>query len=108
MKGEGKIFPKKGKSFDPVLIPKAIKNAGFTATEVTVVADGTIAAKNETSELTVPGLTYSFVLVGGPKADLLTKRADLLRKRIRVTGKLSPSQAGPPAGISVEDFQLLP
>ena len=108
MKGEGKIFPKKGKSFDPALIPKATKNAGFTATEVTVVADGTLSAKDGAWKLEVPGLAYSFELVGGPKADLLTKRADLLRKRIRVTGKLSPSQAGLPGGISVEDFQLLP
>jgi hypothetical protein len=108
VKGEGTIFPKKGKSFDPVLIPKVIKDAGFTATEVTVVADGTLAAENGAWKLEVPDLTYSFVLVGGPKADMLTKRADLLGKRIRITGKLSPSQAGPPGGISVEDFQPLP
>jgi copper chaperone CopZ len=108
VKGEGTVFPKAGKSFDPALIPKAIHGAGFTATEVAVVADGTLATRNGALELDVPGLAHPFLLTGGSKINALKKRADLLGKRIRVTGKLGPAQAKRPPSLAVEDFRGLP
>lgn len=102
------MFPKPGKSFDPVLIPKAIKDAGFTATEVVVTADGTLAKRAEFLELDVSGLKHSFVLEGGVQADALKKRADLMGKKVRVTGKLHPSHADRPPGLTVEKFEAAP
>ncbi len=99
------MFPKQGKSFDPVLIPKAIKDAGFTATEVVVTADGTLVKGEKFLELDVPGLNHSFVLAGGAQADALRNRADLVGKKIRVTGKLHPGHTDQPPGLTVEDFQ---
>ncbi len=102
------MFPKPGKSFDPVLIPKAIKDAGFTASQVVVVADGTLVEKRAWMEINVPGLAQPFMLAGGAQADALTKRTDLLGKKLRVTGKLHPEHAGGPPGLTVEEFQTVP
>jgi hypothetical protein len=108
VKAEGTVFPKAGKSFDPALIPKVIRDAGFTAAEVAVVADGTLAARNGALELDVPGLAHPFLLAGGSKIDPLRKRADLLGKKIRVTGTLGSAQDARPPSLAVEDFRVLP
>ncbi|MBI3952191.1 MAG: heavy-metal-associated domain-containing protein [Acidobacteria bacterium] len=108
VKGEAQVFPKPGKSFDPVLIPKVIQDAGFTATEVVVTANGTLVKGGEFPELDVPGLNHPFVLAGGAQAATLRKRTDLVGKRIRVTGKLHPSHADRPPGLTVENFQAAP
>jgi len=102
------VFPQPGKSFDPVLIPKAIQDAGFTATEVVVTADGTLTKGEEFLKLDVPGLNHSFVLAGGAQTGALSKRADLVGKKIRVTGKLHPSHAESPPGLTVESFRATP
>jgi hypothetical protein len=108
VKGEAEVFPKPGKSFDPVLIPKAIQDAGFTATEVVVTADGTLVKGKELPELNVPGLNHPFVLAGGAQADALRKRTDLVGKKIRVTGKLHPKHGDQPPGLTVENFRAAP
>ncbi len=108
VKGEGTVFPKAGKSFDPVLIPKAIKDAGFTAVEVALIADGTLKKGKESLELEVPGLGRSFLLADGSQAEALEKRGDLAGRRIRVTGKIHPRRADLPPGLTVESFQLTP
>lgn len=108
VKGQAEVFPKPGKSFDPSAIPKAIKDAGFTATEVEVVADGTLASKNGALGLDVPGLGRAFLLAGGLKFAALRKQADSQgKKTIRVTGKLAPAQAARPPSLTVEDFSVL-
>ncbi len=109
MKGEAEVFPKPGKAFDPVLIPKAIKDAGFSVPEVIVTADGTLANKRKDFlELDVSGLRHPFVLASGAQEEALKKRADLLGKKIRVTGKLHGSHADQPPGLTVENFQPAP
>jgi hypothetical protein len=105
VKGEAEVFPKPGKSFDPVLIPKAIKDAGFSVPEVIVTADGTLAKRKDLLELDVSGLRRPFVLASGAQEEALKKRADLLGKKIRVTGKLHGSHADQPPGLTVENFQ---
>lgn len=107
VKGQAEVFPKPGKSFDPSGIPKAIKDAGFTATEVEVVADGTLGIKNGALELDVPDLAHPFLLTGGPKTDALSKRGDLIGKRVRITGKLKIGQATGSPSLTVEDFQAI-
>ena len=102
------MFPKQEKSFDPVSIPKAIQDAGFTAAEVVVTTEGTLVKRGEFRELDVPGLKHSFVLEGGAQADALKKRADLVGKKVRLTGKLHPSHADRPPGLTVEKFQAAP
>ncbi|MFB3140089.1 MAG: helix-hairpin-helix domain-containing protein, partial [Candidatus Acidiferrales bacterium] len=47
-----------------------------------------------------------FVLTGGAKAEELEGRAELLGKRLRVTGKLHPSHADRPPGLTVERWTL--
>ncbi len=108
MKGEAEVFPKPGKSFDPVLIPKAIKDAGFSVPEVIVTADGTLAKWKDFLELDVLGLRRPFVLASGAQEEALKKRTDLLGKKIRVTGKLHGSHADQPPGLTVENFQPAP
>jgi hypothetical protein len=105
VKAEATVFPKPGKSFDPVLIPKAIHDAGFTATEVEVVADGTLEARNGALELDVAGLNHPFVLAEGAQESQLRKQSDLIGKKIRVTGKVSAGNGGSPPRLTVEGFQ---
>ncbi len=105
MKGQAEVFPKPGKTFDPALIPKAVRDAGFSATEIVVQADGTLVQDTQGLHLTVPGLSYSFVLSDGPGGDALAKREDLLGKAIRVTGKLRVTNSNQPSELTVEDFQ---
>jgi hypothetical protein len=108
VKGEAVVFPKPGRSFDPVLIPKAIKDAGFSAPEVMASVEGTLARKKEFLELNVPNLKHPFVLAGGAQADALGKRADLAGKRVQITGKLHGSHGDLPPGLTVESFQPMP
>ena len=107
MKGEATVYPKQGESFDPILIPKAIHNAGFAATMVTEVVDGTLRAKNGSLELDVLGLKHPFVLVGGAQVSAL-KQAKLVGKKIQVTGKVIAGHGGSPPGLTVESFRPLP
>ncbi len=104
--GQVVILPAAGKSFDPTRIPKAVKDAGFTPGEVDVTAVGTLTSKKGWLLLAMPGLVREFVLVGGAKADELKEREDLLRQRLQVKGKLHPSHADRPPGLTVEQWRL--
>lgn len=100
-------MPAKGKTFDPLRISKAVKDAGFTAGEVVVTASGTLVRDGAFLRLNMGGSLRPFVLAGGAKADQLSRQADLLAKRVRVTGKLHASHADKPPGITVEGFEVL-
>ena len=106
MKGEGIVFAKKGKSFDPVQIPKAIQDAGFTSTEVSVVALGSVEQTNGGLRLKVPGLNRPFLLAGGAKLDALAKRKDIAGKNFQITGRLQNEKQVP--ALTVDDFQEPP
>ncbi len=107
MKGEGIVYPKAGKSFDPVLIPKAIHDAGLTATEVEVMVDGTLATKNGVLELDVPGLKHPFILAGGTQERALEEHKDMVGKRVREAGKIRLGHVGLPPAVTVETFQSI-
>ena len=104
--GQVVILPAAGKSFDPTRIPKTVKDAGFTPGEVDVTAVGTLTSKKGWLLLETPGLVREFVLVGGAKADELKEREDLLGQRLQVKGKLHPSHADRPPGLTVEQWRL--
>ena len=106
MKGEGQVLAKASKSFDPGLIPKSLENAGFTAAEVVVAAEGTLVQRSGLLELVVPGLKYAFVLSGGTKAEELKSKSDLLGQRLHVIGKLNLSQLEKPQ-LTVDSWTLL-
>jgi hypothetical protein len=108
VKGQAEVFPQKGKSFDPALIPKAIKDAGFSVPEVVAIVGGTLIQEKEFLELNVPKLKYPFLLAGGAQDEGLKRRTDLLGKRVQVTGKLHGSHVGLPPGLTVESFQPTP
>jgi hypothetical protein len=108
VKGEATVYPKAGKSFDPALIPKAIHDAGFTATEVEVVVDGTLAARNGPLEMDVPALKHPFILSGGAQIGALEERKDLVGKKIRVTGQAHPAQDDRPPTLGVDSFSSPP
>jgi hypothetical protein len=108
VKGEAQVFPKTGKSFDPVQIPKAIKDAGFSAPEVVVEADGTLAKREGSLQLDVPGLKHSFALSGGPQREALAGRADLVGKKVHMRGKLQTDHGGLPPKLTLESFQQAP
>jgi len=103
--GSAVVRPASGKSFDPARIPKAVKDAGFTPGEIEVTAAGTLVEENGLLRLKMQGPVPAFVLAGGPKAEQLKSRPDLLGKRVRVTGKLHPFHADKPAGLTVESFE---
>ena len=106
MKGEGEVFAKAGKSFDPVLIPKSLEDAGFTAAEVVLAADGTLAQRGGLLELVVPGLRHAFVLSDGAKVEELKSRNDLVGQRLHVIGKQNLSQLEKPQ-LTVAGWTLL-
>ena len=105
MKGEAQVFPKSQRSFDPGLIPGAIKDAGFTAIELVVVVDGTLARKQGQLQLDVAGLKQPFLLAGGPQANALGEYPDLTGRTVQVTGKLQTRRAGLTATLTVEAFK---
>lgn len=104
VKGEAQVYPQAGKSFDPVLIPKAIKDAGFTARDIVVTTVGTVSKGSDFLKFDVPGVRR-FDLVGGARGGELSGRSDLLGQRLRVTGRLNAGAN--PARLSVESFQPL-
>ena len=105
--GQAVIRPTAGKSFDPTKIPKAVKDAGFTPGEIEVTATGTLARENGLLRLKMLGPVQQFVLAGGAKVEELNNRSDLLGKRVQVTGKLHPSHADQPPGLTVDSFVVL-
>lgn len=106
MKGEGIVFSKKGKSFDPARIPKAIHDAGFTVTEVTVAAVGAVERADGGLRLSVPGLNHSFRLSGGAKLDALANSANVSGQSVQIKGKLGNEKEDP--ALTVENFQEMP
>ncbi len=104
--GQAVVRPAEGKSFDPTQIPRAIKDAGFGAGEIELTAVGTLSRQDELLLLELSGAVRKFVLAGGAKAEELEGRAGLLGKRLRVTGKLHPSHADRPPGLTVERWAL--
>ena len=102
------MFPEQGKSFDPVGIPRAIEEAGFSATEIILSVDGTLVQGEEFLELEVPGLESPFLLVGGEQAERLSRGVDLVATEVRVTGRLRPGNSGQPPTLTVEEFQAPP
>lgn len=97
-----------GKSFDPTQIPKAVKDAGFTPGDIEVTAAGTLAAKGDLLQLELSGPLPRLVLAGGAQTEELKKRSDLLGQRVRVTGKLHPSHADQPPGLTVVRWERAP
>ncbi len=108
MKGEAQVFSEPQKSFDPAQLTRAIKDAGFTATEVVLSANGTLIQREQILELKVPGLEHSLVLSGGSRIQRLTEQSDLVGKKVHVRGKLQPGLSDQVVGMTVEDFRPAP
>ena len=104
--GQAVVRPAEGKSFDPTQIPRAIKDAGFGAGDIELTAVGTLGKQEDFLLLELSGAVRKFVLAGGAKAEELEGRPELLGKRLRVTGKLHPSHADRPPGLTVERWAL--
>ena len=98
------VTPAEGKGFDPSQIPKAVRNAGFEPGEIHVTAMGILSTAEGLLALEMTGAVKRFVLAGGPKVDELSQEPDLLSQRVRVTGKLHPSHADKPPGLTVETW----
>ena len=96
------MFAKNGRSFDPLQIPKAIKNAGFTAAEVVVVAAGTLERTNKGLQLRIPDLAYPFLLLGGDKSAALARGINIAGKRFEITGRLQQQET---PILTVDDFR---
>jgi hypothetical protein len=104
---EAVITPAAGKSFDPARIAKAVKDAGFTPGPIEVTAVGTLVEKDGLLVLEMAGPLAQFVLADGAREEDLKQRHDLRGQRLRVTGKLHPSHADQPPGLTVERFEPL-
>lgn len=86
-------------------IPKAIKDARFSAPEVLVEANGTLTKREGSLQLDVPGLTDPFTLSGGPQMDELAGSLDSVGKKIHITGHLQTDRHEFPPRLTVESFQ---
>ncbi|MBI2956600.1 MAG: hypothetical protein HYY26_04735 [Acidobacteria bacterium] len=106
-RGAAVVRPAKGKSFDPTKIPRAVKDAGFTPGDIELTATGTLAQEKDLLLLKMAGLLPKLVLAGGAKAAELKQQTELVGKRLRVTGKLHPSHADQPPGLTVEQWAPL-
>lgn len=104
---EAVMRPAEGKNFDPTKIPKAVKDAGFTPGEVEITAVGILSRQDELLILEIPGSVRQFILAGGQKVIELQQRHDLLAQRLRISGKLHPSHADKPPGLTVERWVLM-
>ena len=105
--GQAVLLPKQGKSFDPTKIANAVKDAGFSPGPIEVTAVGLLGHENDFLLLQMSGSVEGFVLAGGAKAEELTERADLVGKKVRVTGQLHPSHGDKPPGLTVERWVLV-
>jgi hypothetical protein len=105
--GQAVVRPAERKSFDPTQIAGAIKDAGFDAGEIELTVVGTLGKQEDFLLLELSGAVRKFVLAGGAKAEELEGLAELLGKRLRVTGKLHPSHADRPPGLTVERWHAL-
>lgn len=59
-------------------------------------------------ELHVSGLRQPFLLSGGAQDEALRRQAELMGKKIRLTGKLRTIQGAGPPGLTVEEFEVQP
>ncbi len=98
------VTPAEEKGFDPTQIPKAVRRAGFAPGDVHVTAVGTLSKQGELLALQMTGLLKMFVLAGGARVDELSQKSELLGQRVQVTGKLHPSHADKPPGLTVETW----
>ncbi len=98
------LTPAEGKSFDPAGIPGAVRKAGFAPGDVHVTAVGILAKEGELLALEMTGLLEKLVLAGGAKVEELSQKPELLGQRVRVSGKLHPSHADKPPGLTVETW----
>ncbi len=92
------MFAKNVKSFDPVQIPKALKDAGFTAAEVMVVAAGTLEQTDKGLQLRVHDLNRPFLLLGAQN-DALTRGITLAGKKVEIRGRLLQKEKETPTLI---------
>ena len=106
--GQAVVRPAEGQSFDPTPIARALKSAGFGAGEIELTAVGTLSRQDDLLLLELSGAVRKFVLAGGAKAEELEGRAELLGQRLRGTGKLHPSHADRPPGLTVERWAHVP
>ena len=104
--GQAVVRPAEGKSLDPAQRPREIKDAGVDAGAVALTAVGKRGKQDDFWPLGRSGAVRKFVLAGGAKAEELEGRAELLGKRLRVTGKLHPSHTDRPPGLTVERWAL--
>ena len=103
--GLATVVPVEGKGVDPTGIRKAIRDSGFTPRGVTLTAVGVLARHGDQLALEMSGPVKKLVLAGGEGIDELTKKLGLRGQRIRVTGKLHPSHAEEPPGLTVDTWE---
>ena len=108
MKGIATVFPRQGSSFDPAGISQAIKDAGFTAVEILLIADGVLVQGERVLALDISGLAPPWELLSGAQLDELKKRGDLIGTRVQVSGRFVAGNAARPYRLTVESFQTLP
>ncbi|MBI4482954.1 MAG: hypothetical protein HY652_08705 [Acidobacteria bacterium] len=99
------VLPKPGQSFDPVAVPKAVKDAGFSIPKVEVVAKGKVERFENFLALRVPGLARTFVLEGGSQIGQLKAKPGVIGAEVTVTGVLHPFHGDKPPGLTVEKFE---
>ena len=103
--GQGIVRAREGGGFDPTLIARAIRDAGFSAREVTVTARGELVEHEGLSALRLPGPPGLLVLAGGERIDELLDSGLPPGSRIRVAGHLHPSHADEPPGMEVDEWE---
>ena len=101
------MWPAEGESFDPRGVRKAVRDAGFSAPEVTVTAVGRLASRDGELFLESPGAVSSFVLSGGEVISEIRSRDDLAGQQIRVSGQLHADHADQPPGLIVEGWEVV-
>ena len=92
-------------TFDPAGIPKALRKAGFKAGDIQITTAGKLSKEGDLLALEMTGTVKKFVLAGGKAIESVSNRPELIGTRIRVTGKLHPSHAEKPPGITVERWE---
>jgi len=101
---------KKGESIDVDRLKPAVKDAGFTAGEITGTAIGNVATVNDRAVLQVSGTDAEFILEeNSALKDLKGKLHG--SERVRLTGRIEEQTPrghhGHPFTMTVEQFELL-
>lgn len=103
------VQAEEGGGFDPTLIAKVIRDAGFGAREIRINAKGTLTNHEGRLGLRLPGTPNLLILAGGERFEDLKASRPLASSviEVEVEGRLRSSYGDGSPGMEVDEWREL-